>query len=142
MLREQSCWLAAKDNNVPFYVALPSSTFDWTLRDGIKEIPIEERDPYEIRYIQGKENGKIKRIVTEDMVAHMQPGSVIIDVSIDRGGCIETSEPRTQIDPVFVKHGVMHYCVPNIPSRVARTASIAISNRLSMSQASRVSSFS
>ena len=66
--------------------------------------------------------------VTEEMVREMKKGSVIIDISIDRGGCIETSEPRTQVDPVFVKHGVIHYCVPNIPSRVARTASIAISN--------------
>ena len=66
--------------------------------------------------------------ITEEMVKQMKKGSVIIDVSIDRGGCIETSEMRTQVDPVFVKHGVIHYCIPNIPSRVARTASIAISN--------------
>ncbi len=66
--------------------------------------------------------------ITEEMVMEMKKGSVIIDISIDRGGCIETSEIRTQVDPVFVKHGVIHYCVPNIPSRVARTASIAISN--------------
>ncbi len=66
--------------------------------------------------------------ITEEMVKQMKNGSVIIDISIDRGGCIETSEIRTQVDPVFVKHGVIHYCVPNIPSRVARTASIAISN--------------
>jgi alanine dehydrogenase len=66
--------------------------------------------------------------ITEEMVMEMKKGSVIIDVSIDGGGCIETSELRTQVDPVFVKHGVIHYCVPNIPSRVARTASIAISN--------------
>lgn len=66
--------------------------------------------------------------ITEEMVRQMKKGSVIIDISIDRGGCIETSEIRTQVDPVFVKHGVIHYCVPNIPSRVARTASIAISN--------------
>ncbi len=66
--------------------------------------------------------------ITEEMVTEMKKGAVIIDVSIDRGGCIETSERRTQLDPVFVKHGVIHYCVPNIPSRVARTASIAISN--------------
>jgi len=62
------------------------------------------------------------------MVREMKKGAVIIDISIDRGGCIETSELRTQRDPVFEKHGVIHYCVPNIPSRVARTASIAISN--------------
>ena len=66
--------------------------------------------------------------ITEEMIKEMKKGSVVIDISIDRGGCIETSELRTQIDPVFVKHGVIHYCVPNIPSRVARTASIAISN--------------
>lgn len=66
--------------------------------------------------------------ITEEMVKEMKKGSVIIDVSIDRGGCVETSELRTQIDPVFVKHGVIHYCVSNIASRVARTASIAISN--------------
>lgn len=66
--------------------------------------------------------------ITEEMVKEMKKGSVIIDISIDRGGCIETSELRTQLDPVFVKHGVIHYCVPNIPSRVARTSSIAISN--------------
>lgn len=66
--------------------------------------------------------------ITEEMVKEMKKGSVIIDISIDMGGCIETSELRTQLDPVFVKHDVIHYCVPNIPSRVARTASIAISN--------------
>ncbi len=66
--------------------------------------------------------------VSEEMVKEMKKGSVIIDISIDRGGSIETSELRTQVDPVFVKHGVIHYCVPNITSRVARTASIAISN--------------
>ena len=66
--------------------------------------------------------------ITEEMVREMKKGSVIIDISIDRGGCIETSELRSQVDPVFIKHGVIHYCVPKIPSRVARTASIAISN--------------
>jgi len=66
--------------------------------------------------------------VTEEMVKQMKKGSVIIDISIDRGGSIETSELRTQLDPVFVKHGVIHYCVPNITSRVARTSSIAVSN--------------
>jgi alanine dehydrogenase len=67
-------------------------------------------------------------IVTEEMVKQMKKGSVIVDISIDQGGCIETSECKTQVDPVFTKHGVIHYCVPNLPSRVARTASIAISN--------------
>lgn len=74
------------------------------------------------------EDGKIKRIVTEDMVAHMQPGSVIIDVSIDQGGCIETSEITTHDSPVFTKYGITHYCVPNIASRVPRTATTALNN--------------
>lgn len=55
--------LAARDNNVPFYVALPSSTFDWTLRDGVNEIPIEERDPDEIRYVQGLDQGNMVRVL-------------------------------------------------------------------------------
>lgn len=67
-------------------------------------------------------------IVTEDMVASMKKGSVIVDISIDQGGCFETSEMRDHGNPVFSKHDVIHYCVPNIPSRVARTASIALSN--------------
>ncbi len=67
-------------------------------------------------------------IITEDMVREMKKGAVIVDISIDQGGCIETSECKSQVDPVFTRHGVIHYCVPNLPSRVARTASIAISN--------------
>jgi alanine dehydrogenase len=60
----------------------------------------------------------------------MKPGSVIVDVSIDQGGCFETSEATTHDHPTYERHGVIHYCVPNIPSRVARTASEAISNIL------------
>jgi alanine dehydrogenase len=69
-------------------------------------------------------------LVSEDMVMRMKKGSVIIDISIDQGGCFETSECRTHGDPTFTKHGVIHYCVPNIASRVSRTASIAMSNVL------------
>jgi alanine dehydrogenase len=60
----------------------------------------------------------------------MKPGSVIVDVSIDQGGCFETSEFTSHDHPTYVKHQITHYCVPNIPSRVARTASDAISNIL------------
>ena len=67
-------------------------------------------------------------VITESMVRSMRPGSVIIDLSIDHGGCVETSRPTTLSDPVFKKHGVIHYCVPNIPSSVARTASHALNN--------------
>jgi len=69
--------------------------------------------------------------VTEDMVREMKKGSVIIDLSIDQGGCIETSEYRTLQDPVYTKYDVIHFSVPNLPSRAARTASIALSNIIS-----------
>lgn len=76
------------------------------------------------------ESGRAPIVVTEDMVAGMRSGSVIIDVSIDRGGCFETSEMTSYERPTFIRHGVIHYCVPNIPSGFARTASHAISNVL------------
>ncbi len=72
--------------------------------------------------------GKTPCIVNEDMVSNMKPGAVIIDVSIDQGGCFETSEVTNHETPTFEKFGVTHYCVPNIASRVSRTASFAISN--------------
>lgn len=72
--------------------------------------------------------GRTPCIVTEAMVSEMKTGSVIIDVSIDQGGVFETSEVTNHTKPVFRKHGVIHYCVPNINSRVARTASYALSN--------------
>ncbi len=74
--------------------------------------------------------GRTPIVVTEEMVAMMRPGSVIVDVSIDRGGCFETSEVTTHEKPVMVKFDVIHYGVPNIPSGFARTASQAISNVL------------
>lgn len=76
------------------------------------------------------EYGRAPVVVTEEMVAAMRPNSIIIDVAIDRGGCFETSELTSYEEPTFVKHGVIHYCVPNIPSGFARTASQAISNVL------------
>jgi alanine dehydrogenase len=72
--------------------------------------------------------GRTPCIVTGEMVAEMKTGSVIIDVSIDQGGVFETSAVTNHTKPVYRKHGVIHYCVPNIPSRVARTASYAFSN--------------
>jgi alanine dehydrogenase len=67
-------------------------------------------------------------VITESMVRKMRPGTVILDLSIDQGGCVETSRPTTLSDPVFKKHGVTHFCVPNVPSSVARTASHALNN--------------
>jgi alanine dehydrogenase len=72
--------------------------------------------------------GRTPIVVSEEMVAQMRQGSVVVDVSIDRGGCFETSEITSLESPIFIKHGVIHYCVPNIPSGFARTASQAISN--------------
>ena len=73
-------------------------------------------------------SGRAPIIVNEDMVRKMKPGSVIIDVSIDQGGCFETSKITSHEKPTFRFHDVIHYCVPNIASRVPRTASTAISN--------------
>jgi alanine dehydrogenase len=78
----------------------------------------------------GSETGRTPIVVTEEMVSNMRTGSVVIDVSIDRGGCFETSEITTHESPIYTKYGVIHYCVPNIPSGFARTASQAISNVL------------
>jgi alanine dehydrogenase len=75
-------------------------------------------------------SGRTPVVVSEEMVAQMRPGSVIVDVSIDRGGCFETSEVTSHEQPVVSKFGVLHYGVPNIPSGFARTASQAISNVL------------
>lgn len=73
-------------------------------------------------------NGRTPCVVTEEMVSSMQYGTVIVDVSIDHGGCFETSEVTSHDSPVYRKYGVVHYCVPNIASRVSRTASYALSN--------------
>jgi alanine dehydrogenase len=74
------------------------------------------------------EGGKTPLVVSEEMVSCMRKGSVIVDVSIDHGGCFETSSVTTHKKPTFTKYDVIHYCVPNIPSGFARTASHAISN--------------
>jgi len=76
--------------------------------------------------IRGKSRAPV--YVTETMVEQMKDGAVIVDVSIDRGGCFETSEITSHKSPTFKKHGVVHYGVPNIPSRYSRTASLSISN--------------
>ena len=68
------------------------------------------------------------KMVTEDMVRAMKPGSVLVDVAIDQGGCFETSHPTTHADPTFTRHGVVHYCVANMPGAVARTSTFALNN--------------
>ncbi len=73
---------------------------------------------------------KTPHIVTEEMVMEMKPGSIVIDISIDQGGCFETSRPTTLENPSFVRHNVIHYCVPNIPAMAARSASYGLTNAL------------
>ncbi|MBV1931110.1 MAG: alanine dehydrogenase [Porticoccaceae bacterium] len=72
--------------------------------------------------------GRAPHVISEAMVKTMQPGSVIVDVSIDQGGCIETARPTTHSEPVFTKHDVIHYCVANMPGAYPRLSSIALTN--------------
>ncbi len=76
-------------------------------------------------FIRGE---KPPRLVTKDMLKEMRKGTVIMDISIDQGGCIESARPTTHSDPIFVEDDIIHYCVPNIPSAVPRTSSHALSN--------------
>ena len=73
-------------------------------------------------------SGKTPCVVSEEMIKSMKEGSVVVDVSIDQGGCFETSRITNHIEPTFIKFGVVHYCVPNIASRVSRSASFSLSN--------------
>ena len=68
------------------------------------------------------------KLVTRDMVKRMKPGSVIVDIAIDQGGCFETSRPTTHAEPTYLEHGVVHYCVTNMPGAVARTSTFALNN--------------
>ncbi len=99
-----------------------TSTFDeFSLPEAIQRADVV------IGAVRG-EKGRSPIIVTEEMVSQMKAGAIIIDVSIDQGGCIETSELTTLQNPIFRKYDVVHYCVPNIASRVAQTSSTALSN--------------
>ena len=99
-----------------------TSTIDnYTLGQAIKEADV-------VIGALRAEKGRSKIVVSEEMVSKMMEGSIIIDVSIDQGGCIETSKMTSHDDPTFSKYDVTHYCVPNIASRVSRTASVTLSN--------------
>ena len=71
---------------------------------------------------------KAPKLVSREMVASMRDGSVIVDVAIDQGGCVETARPTTHSDPTYVEEGVIHYCVANIPGAVARTSTLALTS--------------
>jgi alanine dehydrogenase len=75
-----------------------------------------------------RRGGRTPHVVSETMVRDMQPGSVIVDVSIDQGGCVETSRPTTHSAPIYEKHGVIHYCVANMPGAYPRLSTIALTN--------------
>jgi alanine dehydrogenase len=72
--------------------------------------------------------GKAPRLVSEALVAEMTPGSVVVDVAVDQGGCIETCKPTTHDNPTYVTHGVIHYCVANMPGAVPQTSTFALTN--------------
>lgn len=120
------------DNNVYKLMRLQervnTRVFTSTISPTILEHELQAAD-VAIGAVHSKQ-GRTPVIVTEEMVRKMKPGSVVIDVSIDQGGCFETSEVTTHKSPTFKKFDVIHYCVPNIPSRVSRTASHAFSNIL------------
>ena len=72
--------------------------------------------------------GAAPKLVGRELVRAMKPGSVIVDISIDQGGCIETSRPTTHVNPTFIEEGVVHYCVTNMPAAVGRTSAAALNN--------------
>lgn len=104
---------------------LGANIFTSTLQAKTVEKALRRAD-VAIGALRGKSRSPV--VVTESMVEKMKDGALIIDVSIDRGGCFETSRLTNHKEPTYIKHGVIHYCVPNIPSRYARTASVSISN--------------
>jgi alanine dehydrogenase len=73
-----------------------------------------------------RKGAKADYVVTEEMVRSMRPGSVVVDVSIDQGGCIETSRPTGHSVPVYERHGVIHYCVTHMPGAYPRTSTVAL----------------
>jgi len=71
---------------------------------------------------------KTPHLITKDMLKLMEPGTVLVDVAIDQGGCFETSRPTTHSDPVYIEDGILHYCVANIPGAVPNTSTLALTN--------------
>lgn len=104
---------------------LPEATL---FRSGRDEVAEQLRDADLLVGAVLRPGAHAPHVVDAAMVAAMQPGSVIVDVSIDQGGCIETSRPTTHADPVFVERGVVHYCVTNMPGAYPRTSTLALTD--------------
>ncbi|HVN47639.1 MAG TPA: alanine dehydrogenase [Bacteroidota bacterium] len=120
------------DKNIPRLREI-ENLFQWRISTVISDPYTIARESREADALIGAvllKGERTPHIVTEEMVKHMRPGSVIVDVSIDHGGCVETSRPTTLMDPIFVEHKVVHYCVPNIPASVPRTATVGWTNVL------------
>jgi methylthioribose-1-phosphate isomerase len=103
--------LAARDNGVPFYVALPSSTFDWQLRDGLEEIPVEERDPDEIRFVQGSQGGVLRRVLVPPLGSpainyafDVTPARLVTGFITERGICRATEADIRRLFPEQQRH--------------------------------------
>lgn len=121
------------DNNIYKLMRLQSMLGRHIYTSSLNPVYLEEelvKADVAIGAIHSK-TGRTPILVSEDLVIKMKPGSVIVDVSIDQGGCFETSRMTTHDNPTFIEHDVIHHCVPNIASRTSRTASIAISNIIS-----------
>jgi alanine dehydrogenase len=73
--------------------------------------------------------GRAPWLITKEMLSHMRRGSVIVDVAVDQGGCVETTHPTTHSDPVYELDGILHYCVTNMPGAVPRTSTFALNNQ-------------
>lgn len=120
------------DNNIHklkrLQKSLPTQIFTSTIQERVLTKALMRCD-VAIGAIKGCNRSPI--VISEEMVQRMKPGSVIIDVCIDNGGCFETSEVTTHENPVFTKYGVIHYGVPNITAKYSKTASLAISNIIS-----------
>ncbi len=107
--------------------------FQWRVSTAVSDQYSIERAVREADVLIGAvllKGEKTPHLVSENLVKQMKPGSVIVVISIDQGGCIETSRPTTLQDPTYVMHGIVHYCVPNTPASVPRTATVGWTNVL------------
>ncbi len=105
--------------------------FQWRIATAVSDQYNIERATREADAVIGAvllKGEKTPHLISEELVKQMKPGSVIVDISIDQGGCVETSRPTTLIDPVYITHGIVHYCVPNTPASVPRTATVGWTN--------------